>query len=196
MAKKSVKRVRSRKSKSSIFQKLFTFPKLVVMGIAVLSALTIYQVTLPTGGVLGVSSEDFDIKVITQAEEKALLSSGTRMWTVHQVGVFIDENKDAKFNIYKEECLNKTVTIYATNGVKTKEINASGCSQPIRLRTKAREITVGLRPVKGYNTAGLTYNDINYPSGRTVLGVSKMKVKGYPTLNQYYTYLWFGVKVK
>lgn len=195
MAKKSVKKVRTRKSKTSIFQKLFTFPKLVVMGIAVLSALTVYQVTLPTGGVLGASADDFDIKVITQAEEKALLRSGTRMWTVHQVEVFIDKNKDAKFDESKEDCLYNTVTIYATNGVKTKEVSASGCSDPIRLKTKNRELTVGLRPVKGYSITGLTYNDQNY-TGRTILGASKAKVKGYPTLNQYYTYLWFGVKVK
>jgi hypothetical protein len=47
MAKKAKKKAVRRVKKKSLFDKIFTFPRVVILGILILSILTIYQIFLP-----------------------------------------------------------------------------------------------------------------------------------------------------
>lgn len=198
-AVRSTKRAKRRPVKKSFLEKLFTFPKLVVFGVIVLSTLTVYQITLSSNQVKGVATLSDDITLITESEAKDLVqSTATNGYTVHQIRVFEDNKKtDGKFDIYKEECLNKDVTIYVDNGKKVREFPGIwGCTDLIRIKTKARELTVGIKSVSGYKISGLTYRDQNHPNDTTRMGISKIKVKGFPTYSQYYTVIDFGFKKK
>ena len=200
MAKKSRKRVIRRPAKKSWWEKLFTIPKLAVFGFIALSVFTIYQVTLPTRGVEGVSASDDDMAIITEEEANAIAAAGSKSpYTVHQVDVFLDKNSDAKWDEFKEDCYFEDVRLYADNGTKVKNFDpVSGCSDPIRVKTKARTITIGIKAINGYKDTGLTYSDKNY-TNRTIKNVSKQKVTawadGYPQ-TRYLTYIQFGIKKK
>lgn len=196
---KSKKRPARRAAKKSFLEKLFTFPKLVVFGVIVLSTLTVYQVTLSSNQVKGATTVADDITLISESEAKALAESNTsKGYTVHQIQVFVDNKKtDGKFDVYKESCLDNDVTIYVDNGNKVREFPGIwGCTDPIRIKTKTRELTVGLRSVSGYKVTGLTYRDQRHPNDTTKMGISKIKVKGFPTYDQFYTVIDFGVKKK
>lgn len=59
---KSKKRPARRASKKTFLEKLFTFPKLVVFGVIVLSFFTVYQVTKPTAEVMGETTTASTVK--------------------------------------------------------------------------------------------------------------------------------------
>ncbi|GEM_PF-2705590 len=196
---KSRRKVHRRPAKKSWLDSLFTFPKVVVYAFVILSAVTFYQISLPGADVKGVSVPDDEMSLITEEEAKTLAESkASNPYTVHQIQVFVDNKKtDGKFDVYKEECLGNYVTIYVDNGNKVKEFPGIwGCENPIRVKTKTRELTVGLRSVSGYKFTGLTYRDQNHPNDTTRMGISKIKVKGFYTYGQYYTVIDFGVKKK
>jgi len=169
----------------------------------------LYQISVPSHNVKGVSTADDDIQLVTQSEVRAQklvfvktnpnstepASTSTTPYTVHQIQVFVDNKpKDAKFDEIKEGCLNKSVVIYVDNGHKVRKFGVSGCSQPIRIKTKVREVTVGIESISGYKNTGLTYIDKPHPKATTILEASKVKVKGFYTYGQYYTVIDFGVK--
>ncbi len=196
---RSKKRPARRAVKKSFLEKIFTFPKLVVFGVIVLSVLTVYQITLSTNQVKGASTSDDEISIISESEAKTLAqSTASKGYTVHQIRVFVDNKKtDGKFDEYKEECLDKDVTIFVDNGKKVREFPGIwGCTDLIRIKTKSRELTVGIKSVSGYKITGLTYRDQNHPNDTTRMGISKIKVKGFPTYSQYYTVIDFGFKKK
>lgn len=208
-AVKSRKTSRVRKSKPSILSKLFTFPKLVVYGFVILSVLFVFQVASPSRDVKGASTSDDDIQLVTQSQvisqnlvpvvsaklnttEPA--STGNTLYTVHQINIFVDNNpKNIAFDEPGEYCLGKSVVVYVDNGHKVRKFSVWGCSQPIRIKTKARTITVGLDPISGYKNTGVNYNDKNH-TGAKIAGASKVKVTGFYTAGQYYTWINFGVK--
>lgn len=202
MAKKSRKRVaRRRLAKKSWLDSLLTFPKVVVYAFVILSAVTLYQISLPGADVKGVSVPDDEMSLITEEEANAITAEGSKSpYTVHQIDVFIDKDKtDGKWDEVKEDCYFENVRLYADNGTKVKNFDpVSGCSDPIRVRTKSRTITIGIKSISNYKNTGLTYSDKNY-TNRTIRNVSKVKVTawadGYPQ-TRYLTYIQFGIKKK
>ncbi len=202
MAKRSRKRVHRRPAKKSWFDKFFTFPKLALYLFVFLSVFTTYQVTRPTGAVLGVT--DDDIKFVTKTEQNAIIQEAAAKKqappTFHQITVFKDGNENGKHGLY-EDCLAKIVTFTIYNGNITRERTRWGCDDPIIVYTKSRTVTVGLKVVSGYRFTGLTYIDQYHPNpGYTLLnGAHSVKVTGFPSgypSKAYYTVIDFGVKPK
>lgn len=117
MAKKSIKRQRAKKSKS-FFQKLLTFPKLVTLGVVVLSALTIYQVTLPTTSVLGESTvaSDISYKLKLNMYSIGRTSDKSCLAKVYKVKVTDANNNSKTYVAYG----NKDCTKFATPTIKLK----------------------------------------------------------------------------
>lgn len=169
MAKKSRKRVHRRHvAKQSLFDKLFTFPKVVVYAFVILSVVTLYQISLPGTDVKGASTVESTFK-----------------YKLKMI-VYKDKNPADAIRQNDESCLAKTfrVKIKDKDG-NVRQVTATGSSDcktfaiPVPSTTKGYCNTVTfVNDLANWTITGIQSDSAN--NGKPLLGQSSAKVCVYP----------------
>lgn len=202
MAKKLSKKKNPKSSnkKKSFFDSLLSFRKILVYSIVITVVLFTYNSSLVTSKSVEGASTIEDLQFVTKVQQDSIIKEAVakgQKATFHQVQVFLDNKKENGKKGDNEDCLGIgiPVTYFVSNGKTTKEITKWACNDNVRLYSKSRTVTVGIRTINGYKSTGLTYTDNNYKN-RTIMKISKKEVTGFPSYNAYYTVIDFGVKPK
>lgn len=203
-AARSTKRAKRRPARKSFLEKLFTFPKLVVFGILILGSLTIYQITLSSNQVKGVTTVDEDISYSRDeaiANVKKQAAAGVTVDRYIAIKLFRDVNKNADQD-GSEDCAKKSFTV-KKNG-KEKTATQDDCNYPARyLKVTKNCNTIAFVRTNTSNKfayTGMYVTDNNNRSGKAFKGVKSKVVCGFPKSEGgdgwgfYYNQVEFGVK--
>lgn len=201
---KSRKRPVRRAVKKSFLEKIFTFPKLVIFGIIILSTLTVYQITLNTNQVKGVSIADEDISYTREeaiANVKKQVAAGVTVDKYIAIKLFRDVNKNADQD-GSEDCAKKSFTV-KKNG-KEKTATQGDCGFPARyLKVTKNCNTIAFVRTNTSNKfayTGMYVTDGNNRKGKAFKGIKTKEVCGFPMSDGgdgwgfYYNQVEFGIK--
>jgi len=199
---KSRKKAVRKPAKKSFLEKLFTFPKLVVFGMIVLSAFTIYQITLPTRGVEGVSVDNDQGYTKEEALAISIKQKAAGGPIDKYTAVYLWKDGNSNATIDNEDCLQKQFTIKKNGNVKTPTQNS--CDSKARLfKTTANCNTfefVKVNTTNKYSLTGLHVYETGRKYGKALPGVKKETVCGFPLAvgddrgGYVYNEIDFGVK--
>lgn len=187
MAKKVTKKaVKVRRvKKKSWFEKFFTFPKIVVIGIVALSALTFYQVAMPQENVLGVTD---NAVMYTHSEAIALAKKDMAAGkTRKMIAVYLWRDGGAGNNSGNaswdgdEECVKKQFTI-KKNGT-SKSPTQGDCNFPARYFEVTQDCNT-IEFVKTNTSNKYTFTGFNITdksrNDKPVRGSKTVRVCGFP----------------
>ena len=196
-SKRKIKR--SPRKNNSLLSKLFTLPKIITYGFAVLSLITFYQVTKPTVDVKGTSILDYSMYTKSQLDSMVQVSSTIP----HYIAILLwkDANANAKMD-GTEDCLYKTYS-KKVNGVLKTRTQSSDC-QPVYVN-----VSQDCNNVKFVDTFTNWYLTgiyaVDKPNSTTryrsltsdkLTNGNTIKVCGYPFWGEGYNYnrVYFGLK--
>lgn len=195
-SKKTSKRVIRKKS---LFERLFSFPKLTFYSFLILSFFIVFQVTRPSPGVMGVADET-DYQIYSRAEFEKIAanpSAEERKKYYFYVGIWKDEDGDAK-NDNSEDCLLKEFSFTINGNRKTKQIEDGFCGLPVvRSPNRCNTITFDTSTLKTYKVTGLSYIDGVSPDPSSLKGkISKYFCAGKRYYDLQYGVITWGLKKK
>lgn len=203
-AARSTKRAKRRPARKSFLEKLFTFPKLVVFGVIVLSTLTVYQITLSSNQVKGVTTIDEDVSY-TRDEAIAIVkkqaAAGLPFDNFIAIKLFRDVNKNSVQD-GTEDCAKKSFTVKKNGREKT--ATQGDCYYPARyLKVTKNCNTIAFVRTNTSNKfayTGMYVTDGNNRRGKAFKGIKTKEVCGFPKSEGgdgwgfYYNQVEFGVK--
>ncbi len=199
---KSKKRPARRAAKKSFLEKLFTFPKLVVFGFLILSAFTVYQITLPIRDVEGVSVDNDQGYTMEEALAISIKQKAAGVTIDKYTAVYLWRDGNSNAEIDNEECVQKQFTIKKNGIVKTP--TQKNCDSKARLfKTTANCNTfefVKTNTSNKYTLTGLHVYETGRKYGKALPGVKKETVCGFPLAvgdsrgGYVYNEIDFGVK--
>jgi hypothetical protein len=161
MAKKLTKKTARKVHRKSWFEKIFTFPALVIAAFTVLSILTVYLITKPSHGVQGVSTSSLyeDLSDQSYSNSSSSAKSDYNSSRYLNVRVFKDTNGDG-IKQSTETCPLKEYTV-VINGVTKTKIQKPNCGwNHVDLGQECNTVRF-TADIKKYSYSEMIYTDKN-----------------------------------
>lgn len=192
---RSRKRVHHR-AKPSLFDKLFTFPKLAIYGFLILLVMFVYQISAPSKDVKGATttaaySEISDSQYDALVKSPANTSNYPRILNMR---IWKDSDGDGKRNHGETVCPEKNYTVEINGNTRTKTQKANCGWNHINL-TQEHNVVIFTTDLKNYTYSGMEYTD---KYGKKQYSKSKKLdfTGGNYAEGGWYRYVSFGLKPK